>query len=131
MADAKALSRKAKKLGLVATGAFAVAAAALTLGSGVAGAEVEEISADNFPEVTSRQATIVSESGVRLADVGAARGLDPARGGDMGVPHAQGEIERTPSLKAVPGTTSGAFTGEFTTPGEGPIKGGGPALGDW
>ena len=129
------MTARAKKLAIVGAGSFAAVAAAMTLGLGTANADVEEIAPSNQPEVTSRQATVVSEDGVRLADIGAARGLQESRNAEKGIVSAQSTGDDAgvrDSVKAVTGdSTASPFPGEFTPPGEGPLTGGGPALGDW
>ena len=116
-AHAKALTRRAKQLGIVGAGSFAVAAAALTLGLGTASAEVEEVAPS--PEVTSRAAVAVNEDGIRLTDIGAARGQGgEARTADPTIVHAQTNGENAgvrDSVKAVSGSATGPlFEGEFT-----------------
>ncbi|MCZ8377738.1 hypothetical protein O6P37_02580 [Mycobacterium sp. CPCC 205372] len=133
-AHAKALTRRVKKLGLVGAGSFAVAAAAMTLGLGTAGAEVEEVAP--APEVTSRAAVAINEDGVRLVDIGAARGQGgEARTADPGIVHAQSNGDNAgvrDSVKAVSGSATGPlFEGEFSPAGEGPLESGGPEIGEW
>lgn len=115
-AYAGALTRSAKKLGLVGLGSFAAAAAMVGLGSGTASAEVDEVGPS--PVVTSRQAS--ENSVIRINDFGVARGISEARLADAGIVHAVGEVRD--SVKAVVGGTASAFEGEY------PV---GPAIGDW
>ncbi|MBB2990984.1 hypothetical protein FHR72_002457 [Mycolicibacterium iranicum] len=113
---AKAPTRSAKKLGAVGLGSFAVAAAFSTMGSGTAGADVEEVGPG--PTVTSRQASEFSV--IRINDFGVARGISESRVADAGIVNAYGEVRDT--TKAVVGTTASAFEGEYPT---------GPGIGDW
>jgi hypothetical protein len=107
---------RAKKLGALGLGSFAVAAAFAVMGSGTATAEVEEVGPG--PTVTSRQAS--ENSVIRINDFGVARGISEARVADAGIVHAVGEVRD--SVKAVVGTTAAAFQGAY------PV---GPAIGDW
>ncbi|MFB1296561.1 hypothetical protein ACAG24_013665 [Mycobacterium sp. pW049] len=109
------LARSAKALGVVGLGAFG-AMAFIGLGSGVAGADIEEVAPG--PIVTSRQAS--ENSVIRINDPGVARGISEARLGDAGVVNAQGEVRD--STKAVNGTRSRPFRGGYAP---------GPAIGDW
>ena len=109
-------ARRAKKLGGLGLGSFAVAAAFATLSSGTANADVEEFGPG--PTVTSRQAS--ENSVIRINDFGVARGISEGRVADAGVINAFGEVRD--GVKAVVGTTAAAFEGAF------PV---GPAIGDW
>ena len=109
-------ARRAKTLGALSLGSFAMAAAFAGLGSGTAGADVEEVGPG--PTVTSRQAS--ENSVIRINDFGVARGISEARVADAGILNAFGEVRDT--TKAVVGTTAAAFEGAY------PV---GPAIGDW
>ena len=109
------LTRSVKALGVVGLGAFG-AAAFIGMGSGVAGAEVDQIAPG--PIVTSRQAS--ENSVIRINDFGVARGTSEARLGDAGIVSAQGEVRD--SVKAVTGTRAREFQGSYAP---------GPAIGDW
>jgi hypothetical protein len=102
---------------VVGAGSFA---AFVTLGVGTAGAEVEELAPG--PVVTSRAATAVNEYGVRLTDIGDARGQTGGpRAAGSGIVHSQGETRD--SIKAVPGSATGPlFRGGFPN---------NPSIGGW
>ncbi|MGE0218087.1 MAG: hypothetical protein AB7F42_30030 [Mycolicibacterium sp.] len=117
-AHAQARSRFSRKLGVLGLGSFAVAAASIGLGSGIANADIEE--AGPSPTVTSRQATVVSELAIRPNDFGVARGLSETRLADAGVISAVGEVRD--GVKAVVGGPAAAFEGNWPT---------GPPIGDW
>jgi hypothetical protein len=97
-------------------GSFAVAAAFAVVGSGTAGADINEVGAG--PTVVSRQAS--QNSVIRINDFGVARGISEGRVADAGEINAFGEVRDT--LKAVVGSKASAFDGAF------PV---GPAIGDW
>lgn len=113
---AKASTKSAQKLTALGLGSFAVAAAFGALGSGTAGADIEEVGPG--PTVTSRQAS--ENSVIRINDFGVARGISEGRVADAGVINAFGEVRDT--TKAVVGSTASAFEGEY------PV---GPPIGDW
>ncbi|MGU3501824.1 hypothetical protein [Mycobacterium sp. C31M] len=102
--------------------ALAAPAALAFLGAGAAHAEVQESAP--APYVTSRQAILISDDALRVADYGQARGFLDTRSAESGIVHAQGEGRD--SVKAVPGTTSAPFAvehnGQFTA---------GAPIGDW
>jgi hypothetical protein len=120
--NASGLIRSSKKLGALGLGSFAVAAAFMSLGSGTASAEVEEVAPT--PQVTSRQALVIDENALRATAVGEARGFLETRSADSGIVHAQGEV--VDSVKAVVGTTAAPFNleqnGSFQFS---------PPIGDW
>jgi hypothetical protein len=113
---AKASTKSVKKLSALGLGSFAIAAAFGGLGSGTAGADIEEVGPG--PTVTSRQASEFAV--IRINDFGAARGISEGQVADAGVINAFGEVRDT--TKAVVGTTAAAFEGEY------PV---GPPIGDW
>ena len=88
--NASGLIRSSKKLGALGLGSFAVAAAFMSLGSGTASAEVEEVAPS--PQVTSRQALIIDDNSLRASAIGEARGFLDTRSADSGIVHAQGEL---------------------------------------
>ncbi|MGU3500585.1 hypothetical protein [Mycobacterium sp. C31M] len=116
-----ALSKKFAALGI---GSFAGAAVLAGLGAGTAGAEVQESAP--APYVTSRQALVVDDNALRVADYGEARGFLDTRSADAGIVHAQGEGVHVDTVKAVPGTRSAPFNldsnGAFVFS---------PPIGDW
>ncbi len=115
--NAKAPARGSKmKLGVVGLGSFAVAAAFMSLGSGTASADINEVGPS--PTVTSAQAETYAD--IRTNDFGVARGLSETRLADAGVISAQGEVRDT--TMAVVGGTASAFEGAY------PV---GPPIGDW
>ena len=67
-------------------GAAAMSVASAALGTGTAGAEVEESAP--APYVTSRQALIIDDNALRVADYGQARGFLDTRSADAGIVHA-------------------------------------------
>ncbi|MGW0159364.1 hypothetical protein ACWDUN_08570 [Mycobacterium sp. NPDC003323] len=113
-----------KKPTVLGFGAAAMAAAFAGLGTGTAGAEVEESAP--APYVTSRQAILIDDNALRVADYGEARGFLDTRNADAGIVHAQGEGVHVDTIKAVPGTTAAPFNlesnGAFTFD---------PPIGDW
>ena len=104
-------SNKIKVFGM---GSLLAAATLLSLGSGVAGADVEEVAPS--PQVTSRQAIVIDDNALRSADYGEARGQGDTRLADAGEISAQGEVGNT--TKAVVGTHAAPFNlesdGSFT-----------------
>ena len=114
-APSRALARTAKVLGIAAIGAFG-AAAFIGLGAGSAEADVRKVAPG--PTVKSRQAS--ENSVIRINDFGVARGISESRVADAGIINAFGEVRD--GVKAVVGTTSSAFEGEW------PV---GPGIGDW
>ena len=113
-----------KKLGVVGIGAAAVAAAAVGFGSGTAAAEVQESAP--APYVTSRQAIVIDDNALRVADYGEARGMLNTRNAESGIVHAQGEGVHVDTVKAVPGTKSAPFN--LTSDGAFVFY---PPIGDW
>lgn len=111
-----ALARGVKKAGLIGLGGLAAGALSVGVGSGVAGADVDEVGPS--PTVTSRQAS--QNSVIRINDYGVARGISETRLADSGEISAQGEIRD--NIKAVPGGKARGFRGGY------PV---GPAIGDW
>ncbi len=113
-----------KKLAVLGFGSFAGATLLAGLGSATAGAEVEESAP--APYVTSRQAILIDDNALRVADYGEARGFLDTRNAESGIVHAQGEGVHVDTVKAVPGTTSAPFNlesnGSFTFD---------PPIGDW
>ncbi|MGU3500586.1 hypothetical protein [Mycobacterium sp. C31M] len=113
-----------KKPTALALGAGAMAAAFAGLNAGTANAEVQESAP--APYVTSRQAVVIDENALRVADYGQARGFLDTRSADAGIVHAQGEGVHVDTVKAVPGTTSAPFNlesnGSFVFS---------PPIGDW
>lgn len=104
--------RTSKKLGVLGLGSVSVAGVFLGLGTGTASADIE-ISAPE-PYVTSRQALVIDENALRIADDGQARGthLD-TRWAESALVHAQGEVggqpatvgeDRSATAIAVPGS---------------------------
>jgi hypothetical protein len=120
--NASGLIRSSKKLGALGLGSFAVAAAFMSLGSGTASAEVEEVAPT--PQVTSRQALVIDDNSLRATAIGEARGFLSTRSGEEGIVHAQGEIRD--SVKAVVGTTAAPFNLESNGAFEFS-----PPIGDW
>ena len=116
---AKASARNSKipkALSAVGLGSFVAAVALAGLGSGTAGADIEEVGPG--PTVTSRQAS--ENAVIRINDFGVARGISEGRVADAGVVNAYGEVRDT--TKSIVGTTASAFEGEY------PV---GPPIGDW
>lgn len=124
MADAEALVRKTKKLGIMGFGALAVTGAFLAFGAGTAGADVSDIQGDpaapsGFP---------VAEDGVRTADPGVVNaGPSEVRAADIGAPLPPAGGESKDSLRAVPSITGGIGT----YVGFGPFGGPGSPIWDW
>jgi hypothetical protein len=116
-----ALSKKLAGLGF---GSFAGATLLAGLGSATASAEVEESAP--APYVTSRQAILIDDNALRVADYGEARGFGDTRSADAGIVHAQGEGVHVDTVKAVPGTKAAPFNlesnGSFVFS---------PPIGDW
>ena len=98
-----ALSKKFVVLGF---GSFAGATLLAGLGSATAGAEVEESAP--APYVTSRQALLIDDNALRVADYGEARGFLDTRNAESGIVHAQGAGNKD-TVKAVPGTKAAPF----------------------
>jgi len=96
-----------KKLAIFSFGSFAGVTLLAGLGSATASAEVEESAP--APYVTSRQALLIDDNALRVADYGQARGFLDTRSADQGIVHAQGEGVHVDTIKAVPGTISEAF----------------------
>lgn len=94
-----------KKITAAGLGSFAAAAAFMSFGSAVASADVEEVAP--APHVTSRQALVIDDNALRIADYGQARGLGETRNADLGEVTAQGDVRDT--TKAVVGTKSAPF----------------------
>ncbi|WP_395310574.1 hypothetical protein V4U86_07150 [Mycobacterium sp. AMU20-3851] len=94
-----------KKITAVGLGSFAVAAAFMGLSGAVANADIEEVAPS--PQVTSRQALLIDDNALRVADYGQARGLGESRAGDMGEVTAQGEVRD--STKAIVGSKAAPF----------------------
>lgn len=123
---AEALVRKTKKLGIMGFGALAVTGAFLTLGAGIAGADVDDVEGD--PAAPS--AFPVAEDGIRVADVGVVNaGPSEVRAADIGAPLPPAGGESKDSLRAVPSVTAGEL-------GWGPIddnifEGAGPEVFEW
>jgi hypothetical protein len=119
---ANGLMTSVKKLSAVGLGSVAVAAAFMSLGSAVAGADVEEMAPT--PQVTSRQALIIDDNALRAVAIGNSRGAGATRSADPFEISAQGELRD--SVKAVPGTTAAPFNlesnGSFVFD---------PPIGDW
>ena len=113
-----------KKLAILGFGSFAGATLLAGLGSATAAAEVEESAP--APYVTSRQALLVDDNALRVADYGEARGFLDTRSANAGIVHAQGEGVHVDTIKAVPGTKSAPFNlesnGSFVFS---------PPIGDW
>lgn len=120
--NASGLIRSSKKLGALGLGSFAIAAAFMSLGSGTASADVEEVAPT--PQVTSRQALVIDDNSLRASAIGEARGFLETRSGDSGIVHAQGETRD--SVKAVVGTTAAPFNLESN--GSFQFS---PPIGDW
>ena len=93
------------KITALGIGSVAVAAAFMSLGSAVASADVTETAPS--PYVTSRQAILIDDNALRVADYGSARGLGETRNADLGEVTAQGEVRD--STKAVVGSKSAPF----------------------
>ena len=93
------------KIAALGLGSCAAAAAFLSIGSAVAHADIEESAPT--PYVTSRQALLIDDNALRVADYGQARGLGEARGADLGEVTAQGEVRD--STKAVVGSKAAPF----------------------
>ena len=113
-----------KKLAVLGVGSFAGAMLLAGLGAGTAGAEVQESAPS--PYVTSRQAILIDDDALRVADYGEARGFGDTRNADAGIVHAQGEGVHVDTVKAVPGTKAAPFNlaanGAFIFS---------PPIGDW
>ena len=113
-----------KKLAVLGFGSFAGATLLAGVGSATASAEVEESAP--APYVTSRQAILIDDNALRVADYGQARGFLDTRNAEAGIVHAQGEGVHVDTVKAVPGTTAAPFNlesnGSFTFD---------PPIGDW
>ncbi|MGW0162461.1 hypothetical protein ACWDUN_24400 [Mycobacterium sp. NPDC003323] len=86
-------------------GSMAAVAAFMSLGSGLASADVTEVAPS--PQVTSRQAILVDDNALRSADYGEARGAGETRLADAGEIVAQGEVRDT--TKAIPGSKAAPF----------------------
>ncbi|WP_395310139.1 hypothetical protein V4U86_04775 [Mycobacterium sp. AMU20-3851] len=112
------------KLAVLGLGSFAAATVLAGLGSATAAAEVEESAPT--PYVTSRQAILIDDNALRVADYGEARGFLDTRNAESGVVHAQGEGVHVDTIKAVPGTKAAPFNldsnGAFVFS---------PPIGDW
>ncbi|MCV7430754.1 hypothetical protein [Mycolicibacterium bacteremicum] len=113
-----------KKLAVLGVGSFAGAMVLAGLGAGTVGAEVQESAPS--PYVTSRQAILIDDDALRVADYGEARGFGDTRNADAGIVHAQGEGVHVDTVKAVPGTKAAPFNlaanGAFIFS---------PPIGDW
>ncbi|MDO0975073.1 hypothetical protein [Mycolicibacterium frederiksbergense] len=113
-----------KTLAVLGLGSFAGATVLAGLGSATASAEVEESAPT--PYVTSRQALLIDDNALRVADYGQARGFLDTRNAESGIVHAQGEGVHVDTIKAVPGTKSAPFNlaanGAFIFS---------PPIGDW
>jgi len=124
MSNAVGRIRNLKKPAALGVGAAAMAAVFAGLGAPTAGAEVEESAP--APYVTSRQAILIDDNALRVADYGQARGMLDTRNADAGIVHAQGEGVHVDTVKAVPGTKSAPFNldsnGAFVFS---------PPIGDW
>lgn len=94
-----------RKITAFGFGSLAVTAMFMSMGSAVAGADVEEVAPS--PQVTSRQALLVDDNALRSADYGTARGLGETRNADLGVVTAQGEVHD--STKAIVGSKAAPF----------------------
>ncbi|MDZ7882304.1 MAG: hypothetical protein U5N53_05050 [Mycobacterium sp.] len=112
-----------KKLAILGLGSFAGAMILAGLGSATASAEVEESAP--APYVTSRQAILIDDNALRVADYGQARGFLDTRNAESGIVHAQGAGNKD-TVKAVPGTKAAPFNlasnGAFIFS---------PPIGDW
>lgn len=112
-----------RKLAIFGFGSFAGATVLAGLGSGTASADVEESAP--VPYVTSRQALVIDDNALRVADYGEARGFLDTRNAESGVVHAQGAGNKD-TVKAVPGTKAAPFNlasnGAFIFS---------PPIGDW
>ena len=112
------------KLAVLGFGSFAGATVLAGLGAGTAAAEVEESAPAPF--VTSRQAILIDDNALRVADYGEARGFLDTRNAEAGIVHAQGEGVHVDTVKAVPGTKAAPFNlaanGAFIFS---------PPIGDW
>ena len=112
-----------KKLALLGFGSFAGATLLAGLGSATASAEVEESAPAHY--VTSRQALLIDDNALRVADYGEARGFLDTRNAESGIVHAQGAGNKD-TVKAVPGTKAAPFNlasnGAFIFS---------PPIGDW
>lgn len=93
------------KITALGLGSIAAAAAFMSLGSGLANADVTEVAPS--PQVTSRQALLIDDNALRSADYGEARGLGETRNADLGEVIAQGEVRDT--TKAVVGSHAAPF----------------------
>ncbi len=117
------LMASSKKLAILGLGSFAGAMILAGLGSATAGAEVEESAP--APYVTSRQAILIDDNALRVADYGQARGFLDTRNAESGIVHAQGAGNKD-TVKAVPGTKAAPFNlasnGAFIFS---------PPIGDW
>ncbi|PEG53179.1 hypothetical protein [Mycolicibacterium diernhoferi] len=113
-----------KKLAVLGFGSFAGATLLAGLGSATASAEVQESAP--APYVTSRQAILIDDNALRVADYGEARGFLDTRNAESGVVHAQGQGVHVDTIKAVPGTKAAPFNlasnGAFVFS---------PPIGDW
>ncbi|MCF6390468.1 hypothetical protein L2K20_26140 [Mycobacterium sp. MBM] len=113
-----------KKFVVLGFGSFAGAALLSGLGAATASADVEESAP--APYVTSRQALLIDDNALRVADYGEARGFLDTRNAEAGIVHAQGEGVHVDTVKAVPGTTAAPFNlesnGAFVFD---------PPIGDW
>ena len=111
------------KLAVLGFGSFAGATVLAGLGSATASAEVEESAP--APYVTSRQAILIDDNALRVADYGEARGFLDTRNAESGIVHAQGAGNKD-TVKAVPGTKAAPFNlaanGAFIFS---------PPIGDW
>ena len=112
------------KIAVVGIGSFAGATLLAGLGAATASAEVQESAP--APYVTSRQAILIDDNALRVADYGEARGFLDTRNADAGIVHAQGEGVHVDTVKAVPGTKAAPFNleanGAFVFS---------PPIGDW
>lgn len=113
-----------KKVAVVGIGTFAGATLLAGFAAATASAEVQESAP--APYVTSRQAILIDDNALRVADYGQARGFLDTRSGDAGIVHAQGEGVHVDTVKAVPGTTSAPFNLESN--GSFQFS---PPIGDW
>ncbi|MET0898706.1 MAG: hypothetical protein ABWY45_12415 [Mycobacterium sp.] len=120
--NSNALMANAKKVSALGLGAFAVAAAFMSLGSAVANADVEEMAPS--PQVTSRQALIIDDNSLRASAIGEARGFGETTTADLGIVSAQGEVRD--GVKAIAGTVASPFNLESN--GSFQFS---PPIGDW
>lgn len=111
-----------KKITALGLGSFAVTAAFMSLGAAVANADIVEVAPS--PQVTSRQAILIDDNNLRVADYGQARGPGETRSADLGEVTAQGQVRD--STKAIAGTKAAPFNleanGSFVFA---------PPIGDW